>query len=71
MARQGQFFDETTIRRIVSLLATTEMTFRDIAERMSCSRTAVAAINRKWGVRRIRVRKPGRKAAALAGAPQI
>jgi len=48
---QGRFFDDTEIRRIVSLLASTEMTMGEIAERMSCSRGAVVAINRKWQVR--------------------
>jgi hypothetical protein len=48
---QGRFFDETEIQRIVSLLASTEMSIAEIATRMSCSRGAVVAINRKRQVR--------------------
>ena len=50
MARKGFHFTENCISRIVSLLAT-DMTIPEIAERMSCSRTAIIAINRKFQVR--------------------
>jgi ribosomal protein S13 len=51
MAAQGRYFSDEEIRKIVSLLSETEMTIPEIAARMECSRSAVAAINRKWKVR--------------------
>lgn len=51
MARQGWFFDDAAVQRIVSLLATTDMTITEIAQRMSCSRSAVLSINRKQQIR--------------------
>jgi hypothetical protein len=51
MAVQGRHFSEEEIGRIVSLLSQTELTISEIAARMRCSRSAVAAINRKWKVR--------------------
>jgi len=51
MARQGQFFDHEEIKRIISLLATTDMSIKEIAERMCCTRNAIAAINRKYRIR--------------------
>jgi hypothetical protein len=51
MARPGRIFDENDIERIVSLLASTDMTVAEIAQRMSCSRSAILAINRKRQVR--------------------
>ena len=51
MARQGRLFDEHDIERIVSLLASTDMTVTEIAQRMSCSRSAILAINRKRQIR--------------------
>jgi hypothetical protein len=51
MARQARIFDENDIERIVSLLASTDMTVAEIAQRMSCSRSAILAINRKRQVR--------------------
>jgi hypothetical protein len=39
------------VRRIVSLLASTEMTIPEIAQRLGCSRSAVVSINRKFQVR--------------------
>jgi hypothetical protein len=51
MARQGRFFDEAAVQRIVSLLATTDMTVTEIAQRMSCSKSAVLSINRKRQIR--------------------
>jgi len=51
MARQGQSFDAEVIERIASLLATTDMTIREIADRMSCSSSAVSTINRKRKIR--------------------
>jgi hypothetical protein len=51
MAKQGQSFTPDEIRKIVHLLATTDMTIFEIAERMGCSRSAVASVNRRHQVR--------------------
>jgi len=51
MARQGCALQETEIRKIVALLARTEMSLMDIAKRTGCSRGAIAAINRRYQVR--------------------
>jgi hypothetical protein len=51
MARQGCALQESEIRRIVSLLASTDMSLLDIAQRTGCSRGAIAAINRRFQVR--------------------
>jgi len=51
MARQGCSFQETEIRRILQLLATTEMTIGEIAQRTGCSRGAIVSINRRFQVR--------------------
>jgi predicted DNA-binding protein YlxM (UPF0122 family) len=51
MARQGKMFTDVQLDKIVTLLATTELTISEIAERMQCSRSAVAAINRKCRIR--------------------
>ena len=50
MARQGCAFSEQEIQNAVRLLRT-DMTVGQIAARMSCSRSAVLAINRKFNVR--------------------
>ena len=52
MARQGCSLSEQEVKRIVSFLANTEMTISEIAQRMMCSRGAIAAINRKFQVRK-------------------
>jgi len=51
MARKGQFFDHEEIDRIISLLATTDMSIKEIAERMACTGNAISAINRKYRIR--------------------
>ena len=51
MGRQGQLVDENTVRRIVKLLASTDMTIMEIAQRMACSPSLVASINRKQQIR--------------------
>jgi hypothetical protein len=51
VARQGRVFHDEEVSRIVSLLASTDMTISEIAARFRCSRSAVAAINRKFQVR--------------------
>jgi hypothetical protein len=49
--RQGQALDAQEVARIVRLLAETEMTLKEIADRMQCSHGAVGAVNRKYSVR--------------------
>ena len=48
---QGRYFTPEELKRIVFLLHGTEMTLSEIAARMRCSRSAVAAINRKFLIR--------------------
>jgi len=48
---QGRYFSESEIKRILMLLRDSEMTLREIADRMRCSRNAVASINRKFQIR--------------------
>jgi DNA-directed RNA polymerase specialized sigma subunit len=50
MARQGCGFSEREVQNIVHLLKT-EMTVREIAERMGCSRSSIVNINRKFNIR--------------------
>ena len=51
MPVQGRPLDDFQIHRIVSLLARTDMSLNDIAQRMGCSHSVVASINRKYEVR--------------------
>jgi len=48
---QGHALSTEEIRRIVSLLAETQMTMPEIAMRMQCSRSAIVSINRRFQVR--------------------
>ncbi len=48
---QGRYFSQGELNRIVLLLRESEMSLPEIADRMRCSRSAVAAINRKFQVR--------------------
>jgi hypothetical protein len=48
---QGKYFSKDELKRIVMLLRDSEMTLPEIADRMRCSRSAVAAINRKFQIR--------------------
>ena len=48
---QGRYFTPEELKRILLLLHGTDMTLPEIALRMRCSRSAVAAINRKFFVR--------------------
>ena len=52
MARQGYSLSEQEVKRIVTLLANTDMTIFEIAQRMACSRGTISAINRKFQVRK-------------------
>jgi DNA-binding transcriptional regulator GbsR (MarR family) len=57
MAGQGNPMHEGQIRTVISLLAATEMTIPEIAQRMGCSRSAIAAVNRKFQVRQYQGRR--------------
>lgn len=52
MARQGCSLTEQEVKRIVWLLANSDMTVPEIAQRMTCSRRTVASINRRFEVRK-------------------
>jgi hypothetical protein len=45
---QGRYFSEGELKRIVMLLRESDMSLPEIADRMRCSRSAVASINRKY-----------------------
>jgi hypothetical protein len=51
MVGQKRYMSVESIFKIIHLLASTEMSVSEIAERMSCSRTTVASINRTYRVR--------------------
>jgi hypothetical protein len=51
MAIQGKAFSDSELHRIVYLLRSTEMTIGEIAQRMQCSRSAIASINRRFQIR--------------------
>jgi predicted transcriptional regulator len=48
---QGHEMQVDDVRKIIQLLSSTEMTISEIAERMSCSKSTVIAINRRFQVR--------------------
>ena len=48
---QGKYFVEDELSRMAMLLRDTDMTLSEIADRMRCSRSAVAAINRRLQIR--------------------
>jgi DNA-binding MarR family transcriptional regulator len=54
MAGQGRYVSVENIQRIIYLLATTEMTVTEIAERMSIHKSTISAINKRFQVRRLR-----------------
>lgn len=51
MSVQGRSFSDETVRRIVWLLSSTEMTIDEISERMECSRSSINTINTRFHVR--------------------
>jgi len=51
MANQGRSLTDYQTTRISSLLASTDMSINEIAERMGCSRSAIVAVNRKHAIR--------------------
>jgi len=48
---KGKYFGNDEVEKILRLLRLTDMTLMEIALRMQCSHSAIAAINRKHGVR--------------------
>jgi hypothetical protein len=48
---KGRYFSEHELHRIVTLLRDSDMTLSEVSERMACSRSAVAAINRRFQIR--------------------
>jgi hypothetical protein len=52
MGKQRSALSDYEIRRIVTLLTSTEMTINEIATRMGRSRTAVVKVNRNYQVRK-------------------
>ena len=51
MGSRGKALSENQVRKIVSLLASTELTVPEIAERMGCSRSTVVSVNRFHAIR--------------------
>lgn len=51
MTGRGRIMAQESVQRIVHLLASTEMTVTEIAERMACSKSVVITINRRFQVR--------------------
>ena len=48
---QGKSFSAEELNQIVALLRDSELSLAEIAVRMTCSRSAVASVNRKFQVR--------------------
>ncbi len=48
---QGRYFSTDELNRILKLLRDTDLTLADISDRMQCSRSAIASINRKFQIR--------------------
>jgi len=51
MGVRGKALSDSQVRKIISLLASTELTVLEIAERMGCSRSTVVSVNRFHGIR--------------------
>jgi predicted DNA-binding protein YlxM (UPF0122 family) len=51
VGNRGRLLSDDEISRIIDLLFSTDMSISDIAQRMGCSRSAIASINRKRCVR--------------------
>ena len=51
MGNRGRLLSDDEISKIIDLLFSTDMSISDIAQRMGCSRSAIASINRKRCVR--------------------
>ena len=52
MARESlRFLSENEINRIRQLLAATEVSYQDIADRMDCAKSTIVAISRRYSIR--------------------
>ena len=51
MGVSGRSFPDETVRRVIELLSSTDMTIEEIAKRMSCCRNTILGINRKFRIR--------------------
>jgi hypothetical protein len=51
MPRSGIHLSAETIEKVKALLSTTDLSMVEIAERIDCSRSAVASINTKYRIR--------------------
>ena len=51
MAKQGRYLSEDETRKIIALLASTDMTIAEIAARMERSPSAVGSVNRRYRIR--------------------
>ena len=49
--RQGKYLDPHELDRIISLLRESELTLSEIATRMSCNRSTITKVNRRFRVR--------------------
>lgn len=57
MAGQGTRMQDSEVRVVISLLASTDMTIPEIAQRMGCSRSTIVAVNRRYQVRQYHGRR--------------
>ena len=71
MAKQGLYLTENQKQIIIRLLAETDMSLSDIASRTRCSRSAIAALNRKAGVRLYQGRRTNWTLASPDKDPEI
>jgi transcriptional regulator of aromatic amino acid metabolism len=51
MTIQRRSLDDFQVHKVVSLLVRTDMSLGEIAQRMGCSHTVIAGINRQYQVR--------------------
>jgi hypothetical protein len=51
MGRQGCVLTDREVQRIITLLSSTDMTIAEIAQRMSCSRSVIISVNRRFQIR--------------------
>jgi predicted DNA-binding protein YlxM (UPF0122 family) len=51
MPRSGIHLSTETIEKIKALLSTTDLSMAEVAERIDCSRSAVASVNNKYRIR--------------------
>jgi hypothetical protein len=54
---QGRYFSQDEIKRIKSLLSSTDMTLQEIATRMGCAKSSIVSINQTFQIREYRGRR--------------